>query len=104
MFTFIMVAIIFFTGIALAVQLSVSVDKATVIIKEMTKYVEKFIQFMKEEAAKIKVKIEETDVKEHLKTGADIIREKTLEASKKVRSGRPGNGKYYSNEDKDKYK
>ena len=72
--TFIMVAIVFFTGIALAVKLAVSFDKAQIVVKELTKYVEKFIQFLEKEAAKIKKKIEETDIKA-----------KTLEVSQKAR-------------------
>ena len=43
----------------------------------MTKYVEMFIEFMKIETAKVKEKVAQLDVVDQLKTGSDIIKEKS---------------------------
>jgi hypothetical protein len=77
MLTFVMVAILFFTGISLAIKFSISINKASLIINEMTKYVEMFIEFLKIEAAKVREKVAQLEVVDQLKTGSDIIKEKS---------------------------
>ena len=67
-FTFIMVAIIFFAGIAVAVEIGGTVTKTTQIIDDLKKHIEKYVKIIDQLLAKLKVRIEESDIPEKVES------------------------------------
>jgi len=87
-FTFLMIAIIFITGIMVAVNISVTIEKGQVIIDELMKYVKKAENVLKIQSARIKTYVEEQDIPEKIRTGAGMVKQKTLDTSQKMKNER----------------
>ena len=85
-FTFIMVAIVFFTGIAIAVQISISVKKGQAIINQLKKYVEDAEQVIKTQAEQLKVRVQDSNIPETVRAGAIMAKQKTVAVTQKAKS------------------
>lgn len=93
--TFIMVTIIFWTGVALAVQLAGTVSRVQDVVQKLIDYVEWFIQLLKDEGAKIKQILQEQQIPQRLEQAAEGLENLVVNELSNVLPGdarRIGNG------------
>lgn len=99
-FTFLMVATIFITGIIVAVNISVSIEKGQVFINELMKYVKEAEKVLKTQSARIKTYVKQHDISENVRTGAEMVKQKTVDTSQKIKNERrPSDEPEYDNYD-----
>ncbi len=84
--TFIMVAIIFITGIVVAVNISVTIEKGEVIVDALMKYVKKAEDILKAQSARIQTYVKEHDIPGKVRAGAGMVKDKSVQEGKTIKS------------------
>lgn len=81
-----MVAIIFITGIVVAVNISVTIEKGEVIVDALMKYVKKAEDILKAQSARIQTYVKEHDIPGKVRAGAGMVKDKSVQEGKTIKS------------------
>lgn len=84
-FTFIMVAIIFFTGVAVAVRVANYLDRGQSVIDQLIEWVKRAEEALRQFAGNVRQRAVDADIPARVKSGVGVARNRTANAAQAAR-------------------